>query len=67
MRGSKWGNPYSTRIYERKRAIELYERHLLESGLIDQIDELRDCQLICACAPDECHGDIILKYLYKMD
>ena len=65
MRGSKWGNPYLTRLYGRKRAIEMFERHLLESGLLNQIEELRDCILICACAPEyDCHGDIILKYLY---
>ena len=66
MRGSKWGNPYSTQRYGRRRAIELFEKYFLESGLVHSIEELRGCRLICACAPDyDCHGDIILKHLYK--
>jgi hypothetical protein len=61
---SKWGNPYrigrnATRE-EREGAIEQYQQHLIESGLINDVHELRGRDLLCWCAPDPCHGDLLL-------
>jgi hypothetical protein len=81
-RPSKWANPYTYKdldktqakyqVDSRKEAIEGYERHLKESGLIKDIDELRGKVLGCWCCnkPSDgseknflCHGQVIAKYL----
>ncbi|KAJ3041319.1 hypothetical protein HDV00_009591 [Rhizophlyctis rosea] len=60
--GSKWGNPYKPRDYpDIDQIVELYERHVRESGLIDQIGELDGKVLGCWCKPNRCHGDILVK------
>lgn len=78
-RPSKWGNPYSHKqdtiadykVKTTKEALELYEKYLFESGLINHIEELKDKILVCWCINtkfwDEkslkCHGQILLKYV----
>lgn len=81
-RPSKWNNPYTHKdldktqakfqVDSRKEAIERYERHLNESGLIKEIEELRGKVLGCWCCnkPADgseknflCHGQVIAKYL----
>ena len=81
-RPSKWNNPYTHKdldktqakfqVDSRKEAIEGYERHLNESGLIKEIEELRGKVLGCWCCnkPTDgseknflCHGQVIAKYL----
>ena len=81
-RPSKWNNPYTHKdlnktqakfqVDSRKEAIEGYERHLNESGLIKEIEELRGKVLGCWCCnkPADgseknflCHGQVIAKYL----
>jgi hypothetical protein len=63
--GSKWANPFKLRrgstFEERKGAIERYERYLHDSGLIDDVHELRGKDLVCWCAPSPCHGDVLLR------
>jgi hypothetical protein len=69
-RPSKWGNPFSHDpnsraefiVSTREEAIEKYEKYLLESGLIEDIHELKDKVLGCWCHPKKCHGDILKKY-----
>lgn len=61
-RPSKWGNPYKigprcTRL----QAIALFENYLVNSGLLKDIAQLRGKDLICWCAPEACHADILLK------
>lgn len=60
-RPSKWGNPFPLTAYGRDEALRLYKQHLYDSGLINDIDELRGKHLICWCAPRPCHADILLK------
>ena len=64
-RPTKWGNPYRVKDYGRTRAIELYESYLLNSKLLNDIDELKDKRLICFCYPLQCHGDVLLKFIYN--
>lgn len=64
-RGSKWGNPFvmqNKSDQERDRVIELYHNYLFESGLINDISELRGKVLGCFCKPKRCHGDILAYY-----
>jgi hypothetical protein len=65
LRRSKWASPYPFRSLatreERAEVIRQYERHLRESGLIDQVHELRGRDLVCWCAPKPCHGDVLLR------
>ena len=81
-RPSKWSNPYTHKDLEktqakfkvdsRKLAIEEYDNHLKESGLIKEIEELRGKVLGCWCCnkPADgseknflCHGQVLAKYL----
>ena len=59
---SKWRNPFSAKQYGREECIKKYERHLITSGLINNIHELRGKSLGCWCKPESCHGDILVKY-----
>lgn len=62
-RPSKWGNPYSLRTYTRAEAIVRYERWLglrIDAGELD-LAELRGRDLVCWCAPEACHGDVLLR------
>lgn len=62
MPGSKWANPFIIdHDGTREEVIAKYERYLYESGLIDEVHELRDRDLVCWCAPLPCHGDVLLR------
>ena len=62
---SKWANPFRLRIdasrEDREEVIRQYERHLVVSGLINDVHELRGKDLVCWCAPLPCHGDVLLR------
>lgn len=61
-RPSKWGNPYVIgRDGTRKQVIAKYHDYLYESGLINEVKELKGKCLVCYCAPLACHGDILLE------
>ena len=64
-RPSKWGNKNRINI-GRQKAIQNFENDLTSSGLINDIDELRNKKLFCYCAPRPCHGNILIKYLYPI-
>ena len=60
--GGKWHNPYwAGRDGTREEVIARYERHLHDSGLIAAVHELRGLDLVCWCAPEPCHGDVLLR------
>lgn len=66
MRPSKFGNPYHVKTYGRERAIELYRamilRKLANGTLIAaDLEPLRGKDLVCCCAPQACHGDVLLE------
>jgi hypothetical protein len=61
-RPSKWGNPFVIgKDGTRAEVIAKYEEWLHDSGLINQIGELAGRDLVCWCAPEPCHGDVLLK------
>ncbi|MBI1684279.1 DUF4326 domain-containing protein [Caulobacter hibisci] len=61
-RGSKWGNPF--RIGpdgDRDAVIAKHARWLAgQHGLLRALDELRGRDLVCYCAPQRCHADLLL-------
>lgn len=70
-RPSKWGNPYSHmagtlakyHVDTRAEAISKYREWLLsQPDLLEQVkQELAGKDLVCWCAPHECHGDVLLE------
>ena len=63
-RPSKWGNPYKIgRDGNRSQVIDKYRSYLhLRPYLIDEAkQELKGKDLGCFCAPQACHGDILLE------
>ena len=63
-RPGPWGNPFKIgRDGTREEVIQLYEMWLLERPeLVARAkEELRGKRLGCFCAPDACHGDVLLR------
>ena len=64
-RGSKWGNPFKMRSEaDRVSVCAQYEQWLdeqLRNGgiLISELAQLADKDLVCFCAPKQCHGHIL--------
>lgn len=72
----KWGNPYSSkpgtlaefRTSSRAESIRMYEQYLLSSPhLLDQLSELSGKRLGCWCKPRSCHGDVLKKYVDRLE
>lgn len=68
-RGSRWGNPYKIGPDgDRAEVVEKYKHFLWrkikagEVSLEDLID-LDGKRLGCFCAPQACHGDVIVKFI----
>jgi len=62
-RKTKWRNPYKINSEsERLEVIKKYTYYILDSKLLDDINELEDKWLSCWCYPRPCHGNV-LKYL----
>lgn len=62
-RGSKWGNPFRIGVDgDRDAVIVKHGRWLAgQPGLLRSLDELRGEDLVCFCAPQRCHADLLLK------
>jgi hypothetical protein len=62
-RPSKWGNPFVIgRDGTRDEVISKYRAYLmLNQPLFDKLGELRGKDLICWCAPEPCHADVLLE------
>ncbi len=67
-RPSPWGNPYSHmegtlakfKVASRDEAVDAYER---DPGAKKRLQKaLRGKDLVCWCAPQRCHADMLLKY-----
>jgi hypothetical protein len=59
---SKWRNPYKAgRDGTLEEVSAKYETYLHTSGLIGDVHELCGRDLACWCAPEPCHGDVLLR------
>lgn len=72
----KWGNPFSHKegtlaefkVSSREEAINRYEAYLLKSPeLMKDLAELKGKKLGCWCHPKKCHGDVLKKYVDKLE
>jgi hypothetical protein len=63
LTASKWANPFRAgRDGDRGQVIAKYERWLRsQPELIAALPELRGKALGCWCAPQRCHGDVLLR------
>ncbi len=67
--GSKWANPFTVEKHGRNEALRLYEAHVRQSVLLQQIGELEGCTLACWCrtksmsqqVQEVCHGDVLVR------
>ena len=66
-RPSKWGNPFHIGPHgTREQVIARYRNWLMtHPTLMKDIEELRDKDLVCWCAPEPCHADILLELANK--
>ena len=63
-RPSKWGNPFKIgKDGSRDQVIEKYRRHIMMNpDLYNAVrTELKGKNLMCFCAPEPCHGDVLLR------
>ncbi|MHB1910116.1 MAG: DUF4326 domain-containing protein [Nitrososphaerales archaeon] len=61
---SKWCNNYTVKKYGREECLKLYKEHVIKSGLIKDIEELRGMTMGCWCSVEEpCHGKILIELL----
>lgn len=67
LAASKWGNPFvmaDESDAERERALAAYREWVVtQSDLMDSLEELRGRRLGCWCAPNRCHGDVLIELL----
>ena len=76
MRPTKWGNPYSYKegtlaefkVENREESIQKFEEYLLNNEeLMLSLHGLKYKKIGCICKPKSCHGDIIKKYVDKLE
>ena len=63
-RPSKWGNPFVIGRYgNREQVIEKYRAYILgnQTLLAAAKSELKGKALGCWCAPQNCHGDVLVE------
>jgi transcriptional regulator with XRE-family HTH domain len=68
LKQSTWHNPFKEgKDGTREEVIEKYERHLLEErpDLLERLSELKGKVLACWCAPELCHGDVLLRLAWE--
>jgi hypothetical protein len=68
IKSSPWSNEYTVKEHGREEALRLYRAKLtarLSSDpiLVKQLCELNGKTLGCWCAPDPCHGHVLLELL----
>jgi len=61
-RGSKWGNPFVIgKDGDRKTVIAKYRKALwCNKVLLNEVSELEGKTLLCFCAPNDCHGHVLI-------
>ena len=71
-RPSKWGNPFPLhQESDRLTVIEQFKRWITDpanGALLRQVrEELRGKDLLCWCAPEPCHADVLLEIANAKD
>jgi Domain of unknown function (DUF4326) len=65
LAGSRWANTFSVKQLGREAAIRSYREALMGGRLGFTVEdvrrELEGCDLACWCAPQACHGDVLLE------
>ena len=70
-RPSKWGNPFPVKLHGRHAAVALYREWLktaAEAGPLRAAirhGELHERDLVCWCAPEECHAHVLAEMSIK--
>ncbi len=69
LKQSIWANPFRIgRDGDREEVIMKYRKWIvLQPGLMARLPELRGKRLACWCAPDACHGEVLIELLKEMD
>ncbi len=67
-RGSKWGNPFKIgKDGTRTEVIKKYEKWIkAQPHLMNSLHELEGKVLGCHCKPKPCHGDVLIKLIYRI-
>jgi hypothetical protein len=63
LRRSKWANPFVIgRHGTREEVVAKYREWIVQQPeLMASLHELRGRDLVCWCAPNPCHGDVLLE------
>ena len=61
--GSKWGNPFKVSEFGRMVCISKFDEYFRNSGLINDICELKQKVVLCHCDPRTCHCHLLAKLL----
>lgn len=64
-RGTRWGNPYYIGMFgDRHDVVELYREFISKHPeYVDALAEREPDILVCSCAPEECHADVLAELL----
>ena len=65
LTASKWANPFQiTKDCSREQCIAKYRNYILNNKkLMSELKELEGKVLGCWCAPELCHGDVLVELL----
>jgi hypothetical protein len=64
IKASKWLNPFTINDWGAEICLQKYEQYLKNSPeLVSSLGELKNKRLGCYCAPNACHGGILMKLL----
>ena len=68
LKRSKWANPFKIgQDGTREECLEKYRHHILSSpDLLAALPELDGMVLACWCAPEACHGDVLIELLNEV-
>ncbi len=65
---SKWHNPFPMKAeWQRPGVLEQYLDYIINSPLMNELDELRGMTLACYCSPRKCHCHILVMLLEEKD
>jgi len=67
-RPSKWGNPFKIGVDgTREEVVKKYEEYIRKTpALLESLSELVGKDLVCWCAPQLCHGHVLIKLIKEL-